>query len=288
VARRSSIGLATNPSRDGSWQTFDDPRHNPVSLTWVRWRLLAGNWARGYAALVRDASNTRRFGRLPGAALAGIERGEKAMVPAVGGRETDQKTPLRFILPDDSPEWIEGVAVVAGTRHLGSAREFLRFLAERGQADARPAGSSDPPELDGLVADLLGATLVDAQDELWAAWSSLERAGRPSRTEAWLTEAPPWPPASVEALQSHRETEPLMATLAAEVAPDPDVRAWLLQSWLRSPRPIDGDGLRELAGAINGRLAREPRFRAWLRAEWTAWARQRYRQVAERPAEAPT
>jgi hypothetical protein len=129
---------------------------------------------------------------------------------------------------------------------------------------------------------------VDAQDELWTAWSSLDRAGRPSTTEAWLTEAPPWPPASVEAFRSHRETEPLMATLAAEVAPDADLRAWLLQSWQQSPRPIDGERLRELARAVNGRLAREPRFRAWLRAEWTAWARQRYRHVAEKPAEAPT
>ena len=34
------------------------------------------------------------------------------------------------------------------------------------------------------------------------------------------------------------------------------------------------------AGAAEGRLAREPRFRAWLRGEWTAWTRQLYRRVA--------
>ena len=48
-----------------------------------------------------------------------------------------------------------------------------------------------------MVADLLGATLVDAQDELWAAWASLERAGYPEPALEWLTEPPPWPPASV-------------------------------------------------------------------------------------------
>ena len=41
-----------------------------------------------------------------------------------------------------------------------------------------------------------------------------------------------------------------------------------------------GPCLAELAGAADGRLAREPRFRAWLRGEWTAWTRQLYRRVA--------
>ncbi len=38
--------------------------------------------------------------------------------------------------------------------------------------------------------------------------------------------------------------------------------------------------LRELAQAEGGRLVREPRFRAWLRGEWTAWTQQLYRRVA--------
>jgi hypothetical protein len=73
---------------------------------------------------------------------------------------------------------------------------------------------------------------------------------------------------------------PLLETLAAQVAPDADVRAWLLRSWLAPGRPVDGRLLDELASAEGGRLVREPRFRAWLRAEWTAWARQRYRRIA--------
>ena len=72
----------------------------------------------------------------------------------------------------------------------------------------------------------------------------------------------------------------LIETLAAEVAPEPPARAWLIRSWLAPPRVVDETLLAELTQAAEGRLCREPRFRAWLRAEWTAWARQRYRRVA--------
>ena len=131
-----------------------------------------------------------------------------------------------------------------------------------------------------MLADLLGATLVDAQDELRDAWEALERAGRPERAERWMTQAPPWPPASVEIILRQDASSALPETLASQLAPDADVRAWLLQSWLRPTRLIDGAWLEELAGGAGGRLVREPRFRAWLRAEWRAWARQRYRRVA--------
>ena len=72
----------------------------------------------------------------------------------------------------------------------------------------------------------------------------------------------------------------LLETLCRQLAPDADVRAWLLRSWIAPGRLVDGGLLAELAGADDGRLVREPRFRAWLRSEWTAWARQRYRRVA--------
>ena len=78
----------------------------------------------------------------------------------------------------------------------------------------------------------------------------------------------------------------LLDTLAAQVTPDADLRAWLVRSWFGPQRLIDGRMLDELAGAVGGRLARESRFRAWLRAEWTAWARQRYRRVARLAGEA--
>ncbi len=100
-----------------------------------------------------------------------------------------------------------------------------------------------------LVADLLGATLVDAQDELWTAWKALERAGYPDSARKWLCEPPPWPPASIEKYL-HREGEGSMAlieTLAAELSPTAGVRAWLVRSWLSPPRPVDDSLLTELA-----------------------------------------
>jgi hypothetical protein len=68
--------------------------------------------------------------------------------------------------------------------------------------------------------------------------------------------------------------------LAAQLVPDPELRFALVQSWLRPRRLIDDSLLAGLARTSAGRLVQEPRFRAWLRAEWAAWARQRYRRVA--------
>jgi hypothetical protein len=132
-----------------------------------------------------------------------------------------------------------------------------------------------------LLAELLGATLVDAQNELVAAWAKLTAAGHPERAERWMSEAPPWPPASVDKLlKKGEEGAVLLETLTAQIAPEADVRNWLLRSWLSPARRVDDRLLRELGAALGGRLVHEPRFRNWLRSEWTAWARQRYRRVA--------
>ena len=98
----------------------------------------------------------------------------------------------------------------------------------------------------------------------------------------WLSEPPPWPPASVDKLQNRGGDRAIAMVhdLAGQIAPDPALRFWLVQSWLRPRRLFDQALLAELARAEGGRLVREPRFRAWLRGEWTAWARQRYRRVA--------
>jgi hypothetical protein len=160
-------------------------------------------------------------------------------------------------------------------------------LIETGQADRTPnPGVTEPaagPDSESLVADLLGATLVDAQDELWAAWDALERAGPAALARKRLTEPPAWPPASIEKYL-RREGENAMSlieTLAGELSPRPAVRGWLIRSWLSPPRLVDETLLAEMAQAADGRLIHEPRFRAWLRAEWTASARQRYRRVAK-------
>ena len=181
--------------------------------------------------------------------------------------------------------WDEGVAIVRGARHLEEAHAFLRFLVS--QAGSTPGHLLDPADLDAtsdLLADLLGATLVDAQDELAWACHELDRAAvaPTSQTFGWLTEPPPWPPASIDRMQRRggEKALALVEDLAGQIAPDPQKRLWLRESWLKPGRAVDGSLLSELSRAAGGRLVREPRFRAWLREEWTAWARQRYRRVA--------
>jgi hypothetical protein len=293
VARRGPIVMARDPrgvSETDSAVAFDDPRHDPVVLAWARGVLAAGTWSEGYARLVRSAGNPRRIGRQPGAARAAFERGDVATVPWVEGPEGPPRRAVQRVAPVKPIDWLEGVAVIRGGRDPALAQEFVRFLARRGQAESPSASAPDQPsDLDAadLLADLLGATLVDAQDELWAAWEKLAAAGHPQRAERWMTEPPPWPPASIDKLLKQGEQGgTLLATWAAEIAPEADSRNWLLQSWLAGSRQVDGRLLAELAGVLDGRLAREPRFRAWLRVEWTVWARQRYRRVARLAAEA--
>jgi hypothetical protein len=174
---------------------------------------------------------------------------------------------------------VEGAAVVPGARHPEVAGRLLRALAVPDQSDGD--GNFNHPEADSLLADLLGAALIEARDELREARRALDTAGRPSVPEAWMAQPPPWPPASIAQILAREDgAMPLLETLAAQVAPDGEVRSWLLRSWLAPPRLIDDGVLSELARAAGGRLAREPRFRAWLRSEWRAWARQRYRRVA--------
>ncbi len=151
------------------------------------------------------------------------------------------------------------------------ARGVLEPLGDDSQVEAATAG---------LLADLLGAATIDAGDELREAWFALDRYDHPARAEGSLGECPPWPPASVSKLMGGPNGGAMVQTLLGQVAPDPDLRSWLLESWSKPPQVVDGALLAELAGAVDGRLAREPRFRCWLRAEWTAWTRQLYRRVA--------
>lgn len=296
VARRGAIGFESRGGADPDTPpdplAFDDPRRDPVALSWLRDRLATGPWAGGYARLVLDAAEAATPGRQPGAALAEVRRGDAGHAPVVRPHAD------ALGAPTETPEtrasspvgWVEGVALVRGARHPAEAREVLDSWSSRGLIE--PMGhAAEPPAAavaDDLLADLLGATLVDARDELREAAGSLRAAGNPPRLVSWLCEAPPWPPASVaKLLAGGPASAPLAETLAAQVAPGTDSRAWLRRTWRDSGRPIDGDFLRDLAGADGGRLASEPRFRAWLRGEWTAWARQRYRRVARTAANPP-
>jgi hypothetical protein len=199
-----------------------------------------------------------------------------ATAPLVWRDPRGDRESLRWAMGQlTSSGWRDGYA---GLIKTAAVRErFGRASASGGKTNL---GDSDL--VGSLVADLLGATLVDSQDELWTAWRALEGRSDRERALAWLVEPPPWPPASVSRYLG-REGERAMAlieTLSVEVAPAAPARAWLKRSWLSPPRKVDQVFLAELSQAAGGELCREPRFRAWLREEWTAWARQRYRRVA--------
>ncbi len=281
VVRQAGIGLISAAGERSSMAdpgepgpvAFDDPRRDPISLAWAEAQLEPAHFRDGYARLVSAAGDRRRIGRTAGSASAAVGRGEAARCPALASGDA----------AEGSIPWVEGVAILAGAREPDLAVSFLESLSQTGRARPAPAGPprTSPDDL-ALLADLLGATLVDAQDELWAARSALERTGAPPNQLRWMTQPPPWPPASIEKILS-RQDERAMAmvqTLADQLTTDPPVRSWLVRSWLSPSRPIDRSDLQELTAAADGRLIREPRFREWLRAEWTAWARQRYRRVA--------
>ncbi len=151
---------------------------------------------------------------------------------------------------------------------------------------AEPSAADDPRAL-AVSAILIESVLLDAREELVAAGRALREDGTPATALAWLTEPPPWPPASVQKLldREDRSGDVLVSRLAQALAPDPAARDELLRSWLEPRRTVDAAFLHALAHMAGGKLAAEPRLRDWLRAEWTAWARQRYRRVARKLAE---
>ncbi len=225
------------------FDSTDDPRVHPRTLSALKSALDGPSWSKGYARLVAS-------------------------------RDLDDSS---------MSDQLEGVAALRRARHAVTARALIDALATPTLMESKHGSTTTGATLDAdaLLADLLGATLVDARDERLSAWNALESANHPAKAEADLVEPPPWPPASVEKLLlTDPHAMPMLETLAAQLAPAADCRGWLLRSWLTPKRAIDGNVLTEIATAAHGRLVREPRFRAWLRSEWTAWARQRYRRVA--------
>jgi hypothetical protein len=287
--------------------TFNDPRFDPISLLWAESLLRESDFRAGYSRLIRAAVAARAIGRCSRSASGALARAEVEWAPCLAIELPARSWADRHVGPAPTatasgatrairsgfeatqrPAWVEAAAIVCGARHRDAAVTFLRFLRETQRmapaqaADSQEAQSVSVSSARALLADLLGATLVDAHDELCASWRALEHAGFPQKPMEWMTEPPPWPPASISRLQAESDRNPagLMETLAREIAPDRAVRAALVRLWLVAPRPIDLSLLADLAQSAEGHLCAEPRFRAWLKAEWTAWARQRYRRVA--------
>jgi hypothetical protein len=197
-------------ARERSALRLEDPRAVPTSLAFAVDRLCRGRWPQGYAELVR---------------LAGA--------PNTDGNSDDSMSAAAVI---------ECAAMFRASRREAAARRFLHFVAQTPGAEPAMAGPERPqvmdPLVESLIGDLLGATLVDARDELEAAWAALERTGEPDKALQWMTEPPSWPPVSVARYLS-REGQTAMSlvdTLAQELAPDPGARAWLVRSWISPSR----------------------------------------------------
>ena len=141
------------------------------------------------------------------------------------------------------------------------------------------------PRPDAPWAEVIRLARLDARGERLAARRSLDAGPPRPDLESLLDEPPPWPPASIQKMRAEADGAALIDSLAGQIAPGAGDRAWLLASWADAPRPVDDALLAELRDARDGRLDANPRLRAWLRAEWTAWLEQRYRRVARRAAE---
>jgi len=224
-----------------------DPRDDPASFTEAKAVLDAEGWAKGYETLARRPV-----------------------------RSTPKTNPVRAA----SKPPLEAVALVKSGRHPDQARRFLSALTSQGWISPASKDADLDARVDDLLADLLGAALVDARNERLDALTALEVYGHPLIADRAVGDSPPWPPASVAKLRADPGLATLLESLEGQIAPDPESLDWLKVSWEGPKRSIDLALLREIGQASGGRLARHPRFRAWLRGEWTAWTQQLYRRVA--------
>ena len=223
---------------------LDDPRIDRLTLAWAKARLASAGWpARvcraGPHGGQRPADRPRRVGPRSGPA-----RCVAAVAPDAGVvGPLDERTAL--VRLDGAPPWLEGVAI-SSEAHGGSTRRGPSSNSSPAAARPSPFPKMIPaaePVADGLLADLLGATLVDAQDELWAAADALDRAGHPRRlSRASWTSPRPGRRLRVRSSASHAESDELLEALSREITPDHDARAWLLRSWDGPEGPIDGAG----------------------------------------------
>jgi len=134
-----------------------------------------------------------------------------------------------------------------------------------------------------ITDDLASIILFECRSDIQDAWVSIENSTGElrQRAEKYLTELPPWPPASIQDLQKRRGFEYVVA-LVEQMAADGDERDWLIREFQNPETKVNPELLDQ---ALNGHLQGSIRFRTWLRAEWTAWIRQRCRRVTRYLAE---
>jgi len=232
---------------------------------------IATNWSASACAAIAPTPSQVHWIRVGATEdpTRAVERGSAVDVVLGGPPESHARLAARGRLAETSGN----ASVMANSPHPEQARAFLDRL-----------GTTSPPT-QSFLAELRAATRIEARPELLAAKAALETHGYPPRQVGWMNEPPPWPPASVTRMRTKPDGRELIAVLASQVAPDREARAWLLESFERVPKLIDDATLRELDEAAGGKLAADPRFRAWLRTEWSSWARQRYRRVVRNLSE---
>lgn len=254
VPIRSAIGGRRVQLDDN--RGWGDPRIDPLLAGWALRELgEAGGWG-------------ERFPQLALRVASAPEALEPARLEAAEGVAAD---------------WIDGASATAWARQPGEARRFVEAVGDG------TSGGFDPAEgrTALIAADLLGALLTDAGDELREAWPRLARELGEEEAAKRLGGLPTWPPESVRAVaRAHPDdAESWLGTLAESMTDDDPAATWLISQWMGNPRPVDLAVVREIAGAVGGRLVAEPRFRSWLRGEWAAWARMRYRLGSSVPGE---
>ena len=281
--------LASDPDLAGRL-AWSDPRTDGALLT-AAVRHLARGWPGGYSDLVRWAAVAQPVSEPPLSPGGRLGRpaavwGDANSPPSLGASVSRDFT---FVPCPEGGSWIQGAAVLPGARDAAALRAALPALPDRASAavllgselTARADLARSPLGLT-LLSELMHATLAAAQPELQQAWETL-RAGRTGEIERawhWVGQPPPWPPASVELLKTRPRSDRLLAELAGQVCTTSASRDTLRAEFEGEAGLLDGDVLLRLAESDSGRLATEPRFRTWIRAEWLAWARQRYRRTA--------
>jgi hypothetical protein len=297
VARRASVALlalpgAVEPPTTGSlnWATLEEsrwdgryvlasPRHDLFTQAAVCSHIRANPFAGAYADLVLAFARAPSLARSVRAGLSFAQRNRVPYVlaPDALGAAFDLSA-YRFASPQ--PDFDEGLAVLASSRAANAAVQLHDTL---GPTAIEASAAIDPRET-SLLALLLGSTLVAPHRELRHAIRALDAAekDRPSaarRARTWLVEPPPWPPASMLRLRARSGGRRLLEQLAEQIAPDPGTHVAFLELMSAPASLIDLKAFSIIVASAGG-LTASPRFLAWLEAEWTAWAGQRYRRCA--------
>ena len=281
VGDRLSDGLS--PGHGPSDRASTIPASVPSTLTWAAGQLRQGSWQDGYASLVQLFSAMSFIdpagGRIgPGGREPWRGRAGRSGLPRLPRSPKDRPS-----IPADRP-LEEGAAILRGTRHAGSARGVSSGSWPIDRGASRAGKVPTRPRRERPAGRPAGCHAGRCPGGALCAWDVLDREAPPASAQApaWLTEPPPWPPASVAKLQTAGGDRRWRwsRTLPARSRPIPSRGSGWCRAGCGPRRLIDESLLTELAQAAGGRLVREPRFRAWLRGEWTAWARQRYRRVA--------